>query len=150
MKLRIPPVFIFFIVAIGMYLLDTFLPFGEFDFFGRGLLIKILGALAIIIMSLGLFQFFRSKTTVDPRDPGKAKVLVTSGIYAYTRNPMYLAMLIVLLAWGLKLGNAFNCVLAALFVSIMNRLQIIPEEEVLLEKFGKAYSQYCSLVRRWF
>jgi protein-S-isoprenylcysteine O-methyltransferase Ste14 len=63
---------------------------------------------------------------------------------------MYLAMLFILLALGLKLGNAFNTITAALYVAYMNKYQIIPEEEVLNKIFGKAYQQYCLQVRRWF
>jgi protein-S-isoprenylcysteine O-methyltransferase Ste14 len=63
---------------------------------------------------------------------------------------MYLALLLILLAWGLWLGNAFNTLLAAGFVGYMNRFQIIPEEEALTAMFGKRYQQYCKQVRRWF
>ena len=58
--------------------------------------------------------------------------------------------LLVLLAFGLTLGNAFNTLVAAGFVSYMNKFQIKPEEEVLEKKFGKEYSIYCKLTRRWF
>ena len=63
---------------------------------------------------------------------------------------MYLAMLLLLLALGLKFGNAFNVLLAAGFVSFMNRFQIIPEERMLLEKFGREFKDYCTKTRRWF
>ena len=63
---------------------------------------------------------------------------------------MYLAMLLILLALGIWLGNAFNVLLAAGFVGYMNKFQIIPEEEALSEMFGATYKQYCTLTRRWF
>lgn len=63
---------------------------------------------------------------------------------------MYLALLLVLVAWGLWLGNAFNTIVAAGFVSYMNVFQIIPEEKILHQVFGKEYQQYCVFVRRWF
>jgi protein-S-isoprenylcysteine O-methyltransferase Ste14 len=63
---------------------------------------------------------------------------------------MYLAILLVLLAWGLWLGNAFNTLLAAGFVGYMNKFQIRPEEEALATIFGKEFQQYCTQVRRWF
>ena len=59
-----------------------------------------------------LIQFFSAKTSVDPLHPDKASALVTSGVYSISRNPQYLALLMVLLAWGLWLGNAFNVLLA--------------------------------------
>ena len=150
LKLKILPAFVFALFAAGMYLLDKVLPFGEFDFFGRQLLIYILAGIGLFIALVAIFQFSRQGTTLDPRQPEKATKLVTGGLYQYSRNPMYLALLLVLLAWGLRLGNAFNTLLAAGFVWYMNRFQILPEEEVLHRKFGAAFRQYCTLVRRWF
>ncbi len=133
-----------------MYLVATFLPVGYFDFFGRLTLMRILFFLGLALALAALFQFFRAKTSIDPLNCEKVSSLVTNGVYSFSRNPMYLALLLILLAWGLKLGNAFNTILAAGFVSVMNRVQIRREEASLMEKFGKEYSKYCSEVRRWF
>ncbi len=150
MKLKIPPAIVFLVFGLLMYLLAEFLPFGYFDFFGRQYLMIALAVFAIIITVIALFQFYAAKTTIDPAQPGKTKKLVANGIYAYTRNPMYLAMLLLLLAWGVWLGNAFNTLFAAGFVAYMNRFQIEPEEQALAKIFNKDYKQYCLLVRRWF
>lgn len=150
MKLKVLPVFVFLIFGLLMYLLATFLPVGYFDFFGRKYLMITLLVIAVCIGAIAVFQFFIAKTTVDPSKPLKAAKLVSSGMYQYSRNPMYLGLLLVLLVWGLWLGNAFNILLAAGFVAYMNKFQIIPEEEALLNLFGKEYAQYCALVRRWF
>ena len=150
MKLKLPPAIVFAVFALLMYLLSIFLPVGYFDFFGRKYLMLALLVIAGCIGLIALFQFFKSKTTVDPTNPSKASKLVSSGVYQYSRNPMYLGMLLLLLAWGLWLGNAFNVLLAAGFVAYMNKFQILPEEESLSDLFGKEYAQYCTLVRRWF
>jgi len=150
MKLKIPPLIIALIFGLFMYLLAIFLPVGYFDFFGRNYLMYLLLFLAFLVGIVSLFQFLRSSTSVDPRMPSKVSTLVTSGLYQYSRNPMYLALLLLLLGWGLYLGNAFNTLLAAGFVYYMNAFQIIPEEEVLRDKFGKEYQKYCVMVRRWF
>ena len=150
MKLKIPPAIVFLVFGLLMYLLAEFLPVGYFDFFGRHYLMIALVVFAIIIAIVALLQFYASKTTIDPTQPDKTIKLVTSGIYAYTRNPMYLALLVLLLAWGVWLGNAFNTLLAAGFVAYMNRFQIEPEEQALRQIFEKDYKQYCLLVRRWF
>lgn len=63
---------------------------------------------------------------------------------------MYLALLLFLLAFGLWLGNAFNVLLAAGFISYMNRFQISHEEKALTKLFGKEFELYCKSVRRWF
>ncbi len=150
MKLKVPPVVVLFVFALAMYFLAKYLPVGYFDFFGRLELVKILLVIMILILILSLCKFFKAKASINPLKPEKTEVLVTSGIYKYTRNPMYLAMLILLLAWALHLGNAFNVLLAAGFVSYMNVYQIIPEEKTLADKFGKNYRLYCKKVRRWF
>jgi len=150
MKLKTPPVIVVLLFGLFMYLVAKFLPVGHFDFFGRPYLSKTLLLGAIVISLTALFQFYRIKTTVDPMAPSKTSDLVTKGIYGYSRNPMYLAMLLILLAWGLRLGNAFNTLSAALFVAYMNRFQIAFEEQALSKTFGKKYQQYCLQVRRWF
>lgn len=150
MELKLPPVVVLLIFALLMYLLVIGLPFGFFDFFGRlGLAVLLVGAGCLLAL-IALIQFYKAKTTVDPRDPDKSTVLVSKGVYAFTRNPMYLAMLLVLLAFGIYLGNAFNALVAAGFVAYMNRFQIIPEEKMLTKKFGRPYKDYCILTRRWF
>lgn len=150
MKLKCPPVLIVLIFAGAMYLLDRWLPFGEFEFFGRGVLIWILALGSLLISLAALGQFAKSRTTVNPSKPENASTLVTGGIFRFSRNPMYLGMLMLLLAWGLWLGNAFNTLLAALFVAYMNHYQIKPEEEALEARFGKDYRKYLFETRRWF
>lgn len=150
MELKLPPVVVLFIFALLMYLLDRFLPFGEFEFFGRLYLSSGLGILAVIIGFISLGHFFKTKTTVNPAKPDKASTLVTNGIFGFSRNPMYLSMLLLLIVFGLRLGNAFNILLAAGFVSYMNQFQISPEEKALTKLFGKEFELYCKSVRRWF
>lgn len=150
MELKVPPVLVFFSFTLIMYLVGRFLPVGFFDFFGRFLLAKLLIGMAGIIGLISLIQFFRTKTTVDPINPQKVSRLVTSGLYKYSRNPMYLALLLLLLGFGLFQGNAFNTLVAAGFVWYMNRFQIMPEERILFDKFGKDYKTYLTATRRWF
>lgn len=150
MKLKLPPVLVFVIFSILMYVLSIVLPFGDFDFFGRQFLAFFLVGSGAIVGLVSLIQFYVVKTSIDPRTPSKVSSMVTKGLYKYSRNPMYLALLMVLLAWGLWWGNAFNTLLAAGFVGYMNRFQIIPEEEELAATYGKEFRHYCTQVRRWF
>ncbi|RNC89794.1 MAG: isoprenylcysteine carboxylmethyltransferase family protein [Allomuricauda sp.] len=150
MKIKILPPLVMVIFGALMYALDSFLPVGEFDFFGRKVLVYLIAAMAFIIMAIALIQFLKAKTTTNPIQLDKTTALVTSGIYDFTRNPMYLTMLLLLIAWGLRLGNAFNTLLAAGFVYYMNHFQIKYEEEALLQQFGKEYQLYKKAVRRWF
>ena len=150
MKIQLPPPLVMVIFGLFMYLLDTYLPVGEFQFFGREILMYVVFGLGVGIMGVALVQFLVAKTTTNPLKPEKATQLVISGIYQYTRNPMYLGMLLFLIALGLHLGNAFNTLTAAGFVYYMNHFQIKKEEDALLAKFGKTYQLYMKAVRRWF
>ncbi|WP_268409385.1 methyltransferase family protein [Alteromonas sp. a30] len=109
-------------------------------------LFSILGTLLPI---LGVMSFKQAKTTVDPRDPSKSEHLVITGIYRWTRNPMYLGFLFWLIAWGIYLSDGASLLLAFLFVPYMNRFQIHPEERMLKQFFGRQYEDYCQQVRRW-
>ncbi len=150
MKLKILPPLVMVIFGCFMYLVDRFLPVGEFDFFGRREMSYILLAVGFLLIIVAVFQFIKANTTTDPLHPEKAKHLITGGVFKYTRNPMYLGMLLFLIAFGLHLGNAFNTLLAAGYVYYMNHFQIKREETVLIEQFGKAYLLYLKAVRRWF
>jgi len=150
MRIKIPPPIVAWIFAGLMYLLDRFLSVGNFDFFGRDYLIYALLLIGGFILSTSMLHFFISRTTLNPFSPERASRLVTKGLYKFSRNPMYLALLLFLLAWGLWLGNAFNTLLAAGFVSYMNRFQIMHEEKALARRFGKEYQLYYKSVRRWF
>ncbi|MEN1785870.1 MAG: isoprenylcysteine carboxylmethyltransferase family protein [Bacteroidota bacterium] len=150
MDLKLLPPLTMALFGSAMYLLNRFLPFGTFDFFGRQTMAYVLMIMAIVITAIALFQFSKAKTTTDPINPDKTTSLVTEGIYRFTRNPMYLALLLVLVAFGLILGNAFNVLLAAGFVYYMNRFQIKKEEVALSNRFGKTYALYCKATRRWF
>jgi protein-S-isoprenylcysteine O-methyltransferase Ste14 len=105
------------------------------------------GGIAIAI--LGVAEFRRAATTVDPRVPERSASLVVGGVYRYSRNPMYLGMLLVLLGWACYLGSALALAFLPVFVSYMNRFQIAPEERHMRAKFGHSYAQYTARVRRW-
>lgn len=102
------------------------------------------------ILALGsLWRFWQARTTVSPMTPEKTSSLVTDGVYAWSRNPMYLSLLLVLLAYFLWLGNGLGIVVLATFVLALTHWQIKAEESALLALFGEEYAQYCNRVRRW-
>ena len=75
--------------------------------------------------------------------------LVKDGVYAYTRNPMYVGLVIVLIGWALWLGSFLSLIIVPLFMYAITKLQIKPEEQVLTELFGIEYIEYMKKVRRW-
>lgn len=93
--------------------------------------------------------FARARTTINPVRIDAASALVTTGIYGMTRNPMYVALTLLLVAWAAGLGGVWLFAGPLVFVLWITRLQIIPEERVLRAKFGQDYAAYRSRVRRW-
>ena len=104
-------------------------------------------ALAVVVIAVRGFR--KAKTTVDPFHPESASAIVTSGIYRFTRNPMYLGFLLVLIALAIFLGNWISALMPLVFVIYMNRFQIAPEERALRLRFGTSYEAYLHSVRRW-
>ncbi len=87
---------------------------------------------------------------MNPTNPSNASSLVVHGIYRVSRNPMYLGALMLLIAWGIYLGNLMVLVaLPAAFVIYMNKFQIGPEEQALQQLFGDDFVSYKKKVRRW-
>lgn len=106
----------------------------------------VLGCLVAI---LGLWEFRKVKTTINPHTPNKTSNLVTAGVYNITRNPMYLGMLFVLLGAILRFENALGFIALPMFIGYINRYQIKPEEQMIEQLFGQEYLEYKNKVRRW-
>ena len=110
------------------------------------------GAIALsggILAFAGTRSFKRAQTTINPLRPTNASSLVTSGVYRFTRNPMYLGLLLLLLGWSVYLSSVVALVGPVFLVLYLGRFQIAPEERALTAKFGKDYLDYTSRVRRW-
>ena len=89
----------------------------------------------------------KAGTNVDVRKP--AKVIVTESVYSYSRNPMYLSMVILLIAFTF-LANALWIAISIPFFMIIMQKGVIEREEAYLEnKFGEEYIRYKNRVRRW-
>jgi protein-S-isoprenylcysteine O-methyltransferase Ste14 len=108
-----------------------------------------LGASGIFVMLAGVISFRRARTTVNPLKPETATALVTSGVYRYTRNPMYLGMLLLLVGWAVYLSSPVAFIGVLGFWLYIERFQIGPEERALSTLFRGAFSEYASRVRRW-
>lgn len=102
-----------------------------------------------VIISLAFISFVKAKTTVNPISPESATTLVQSGIYRFTRNPMYVGEALLLTAWMVYLSSWWGVSGTVFFILYLNRFQIQPEELLLKRKFGKPYEKYRSRVPRW-
>jgi protein-S-isoprenylcysteine O-methyltransferase Ste14 len=97
----------------------------------------------------GLLAFRASRTTVNPMRPQRASSLVSGGVYRITRNPMYVGMACLLMAWAMVLSSVWALWGPVAYVLYLNRFQIGPEERILLGLFGEEYRAYMGRVRRW-
>ena len=147
LKTKIPPPIIAIAFIVILYIsslwMDRFIFEGQSIF---SLFIFILGLGCVLSAST---QFRRINTTVNPLHPESASYLVVDGIFKFTRNPMYLGLCAVILAFGFYVGTWFVFILLPLFVISINYLQIVPEEVALQKLFGDEYVSYCNSVRRW-
>ncbi|HAS8402563.1 methyltransferase family protein [Vibrio vulnificus] len=149
LELKIPPVAVFLILIFFMYLTSEFFISWSFSLSGRLWFAGVLFGLSGVIGIAGVLAFRQAQTTVNPVKPESASTVVSNGIFAYTRNPMYLALLLLLLAYAIWLENMLSFAGCPLFVAYMNRFQIYPEERALEGLFGERYLVYKQKVRRW-
>jgi protein-S-isoprenylcysteine O-methyltransferase Ste14 len=149
LELKIPPVVVGLLLGAAMAAVPRFTPAFAFVLSAGRIIATGLAVTGVVVALLGVVSFRRAGTTVNPLQPAAASQLVVSGIYRWTRNPMYLGMLLVLLGWGVVLANAIAFLAATAFIPLMNRLQIGPEERILAATFGPAFTAYQSAVRRW-
>ncbi|MBV6449617.1 MAG: hypothetical protein MHPDNHAH_00329 [Anaerolineales bacterium] len=96
---------------------------------------------------LALYAFMKARTTLNPH--GSVSSVVSTGIYRFTRNPIYLGMVLMLIGFPLAFGNVWGIPLTLTFVPLMNKLVIEREEAYLAKKFGEGYTGYQSRVKRW-
>ena len=146
---RIPPPVVFLLTGLVMWLAARRLPHLSVDASVGAFAVGLLSLFALICGVSAVIAFRRARTTIDPVRIEAASSLVTSGIFRVTRNPMYLALTLLLLALSVHLATPWAMLGPALFVLYITRFQILPEEGVMRQKFGSAYAEYCERVRRW-
>lgn len=108
-------------------------------------IVPVLVGIAIAIVSAGRFK--QAKTGIIPFD--EATTLVTSGLYRYTRNPMYLGMFMVLIGVALMMGSIGPLLPVWFFVLVIRYNFVAGEERFLEAAFGQDYLDFKHKVRRW-
>lgn len=149
LALKIPPALIFILWLAMMAALRFIFPGLNYALFLTPYIAGLFFLLGLFLTLSGFFHFRKAQTTIDPRYPENTSTIVTSGIYRFSRNPMYLGFLMWLTAWAFLLSNLVGFVFLPLFVFYMNRYQIIPEEKILHKQFGDVYHRYLNQVGRW-
>jgi protein-S-isoprenylcysteine O-methyltransferase Ste14 len=149
LELRFPPPLVGITIAAVIWVaasLPPIWPPSSLVHLSAGVILLMIG---IVISLSAVVSFRRAQTTVNPLRPENSTSLVTTGIFARTRNPMYLGMLIALLAWAVYLAFAPALIGPVAFGLYITRFQIIPEERAMRSLFGSAFSEYSQSVRRW-
>lgn len=149
LDVKVPPLLVGMVFAAGMSGVARVAPGLAYHLPGRSGLASALAVLGVAVAMAGVAVFRRRRTTVSPFTPGAASSVVAAGVYRFSRNPMYLGMLLALAGWATHLANAGAFLLLPAFCAYMNQFQIKPEERALLAKFGPEYTQYTARVRRW-
>lgn len=149
MKLKIPPPVYALIFLLVMWFFSHYLPIIQWRSSLFSLLAILFLVLGIAIDVLSVIKFIINKTTINPTKPQISNTLIINGLYAYTRNPMYLGLLLILLAFACYLSCLSAFLLLPVFMWVLTVMQIKPEEEILEKLFKEAYLNYKKRVRRW-
>jgi protein-S-isoprenylcysteine O-methyltransferase Ste14 len=149
LEARIPPPIVMLVMGFFAWVAAHYLPAPSFQFLPNR---AIASALAIAGLALNVYPkvvFGRVGTTINPLKPCSTTYLVTSGIYRYTRNPMYLGQSLMLLGWTVYLHNFAGLVAVPAFIIYISLFQIRPEERALAARFPATFVAFCRQTRRW-
>ncbi|MBM2830904.1 MAG: hypothetical protein HW411_1694 [Gammaproteobacteria bacterium] len=142
----IPPVY-FLAALILMAVLDQFAPMSHLIYVPLRVFGGLLALGGLIVTACAAYAFKQAETPIKPFE--KPTLLVTRGLFQYSRNPMYLGMIIILIGVWISLGSFSPVFVIPVFFIIMLE-GFIKHEEPFLEKiFGDEYREYKSKVRRW-
>jgi protein-S-isoprenylcysteine O-methyltransferase Ste14 len=149
LELKIPPPFVALFFGLLMWLASRAAVAARVAYGNRALVVATLAAIGIVFGFPAMGAFVRARTTMNPTRPAATTSLVTHGVYRVTRNPMYLSLVMYLVAWAAYLANWAALLLVPPFVLYITRFQILPEERALSELYGPEYGAYKARVRRW-
>jgi protein-S-isoprenylcysteine O-methyltransferase Ste14 len=133
------------VIALPPLILTGVLVLGFVLDLARSGLLVILGGIALALLAVR--QMVRAKTAVDVRKP--TTEIVTSGVFQFSRNPIYLSMVVLCLGAAFLLDSLWFLALCAPLAIVLQRGVIEPEEAYLEQKFGAKYLRYKAKVRRW-
>ncbi len=144
---KFPPPLIFLFAMLISFALQQWLPLS----LGSSTLIRIVGFIlvlsGVLVLAIAARGFAKVKTQLEPWKP--TTQIVTSGIYAWSRNPIYVAFCIITAGIACIALNAWMLMSCLPAAGLVYLIAIRREERYLLEKFGAEYQQYCARVRRW-
>ena len=147
MNNKIPPPIVTIFFGLCIYLSRSYFPVFS------GSLLNVLSIFffvyGIFVFAAAVISFKKQKTTVNPISIENASSLVVSGIFKYSRNPMYLGMSFVLLGLTFKFNVIGGLLFTGIFMLFITIFQIKPEEVAMEKLFGQEWKDYTKNVRRW-
>ena len=146
---KLPPPLVALVIGAAMWGVAKTQPPWPMDPELHHVLARVIGLFAAVVAGSAMLAFRRARTTIDPVNIESASRLVTSGIFRFTRNPMYVGLTALLLSWSVRLAVPWALLGPVIFALFTHRYQIIPEERVMSAKFGPVYEEYRQRVRRW-
>lgn len=149
LEVMVPPPALAAVVALAMWGVSLVAPLLQMPAALRLSACTAFAIVALVFSVAGIVAFRRARTTINPTKPEATSSLVSSGIYRVTRNPMYVGLLFVLVAWAVFRSSAWALLGPLVFLLYIGRFQIAPEERALSKLFGSEYAAYQARVRRW-
>ena len=141
-----PPVWLV-LSMLTMYALHRWLPLMVLNIPWSSIITASLLAIGLTIILWASAGFNRVKTGIVPFS--ESTRLITTGLYRYTRNPMYLGMVLILSGFACSLGTLAAWIPIPVFITIIQLRFILNEERFLTDIYGDEYLQYVKQVRRW-
>ena len=149
LELKLPPPVVALLFGLVMWLVSSLGGAANVSFRYRLGAAVAFASIGVVFGFAGMASFVRAKTTMNPTKPRATSSLVTIGVFRFTRNPMYLSLVLYLVAWAVYLSNWLALLLVPAFALYINHFQIKPEERALSELYGQEYAAYKAKVRRW-
>ena len=146
MKTLIPPPIVTIVFLFVIFFTKDLFRFSVTLPSSLGSIIIFAGFMIIFIAAR---QFKKANTTINPLKPNNASVLVSKGVFSYSRNPMYLGMLLIIIGFSIIHNLMAVLVIMPIWIIYMTYLQIIPEEEAMEILFEEDFINYCKKTRRW-
>lgn len=149
LKVPVPPPALFFVILLIGVVIDYFRPLA---FLPEVLSVQLLSALPFFGMAVAVgvwaFVTFRRCRT-SPEFGAAVSALIQEGPYRFSRNPLYVALILVLAGFACALNNAWLAIGVPVLSAALDRLVVAREERFLTVLFGPDYAAYRTRVRRW-
>lgn len=149
LELKLPPPLVAVLSATLMWGISRISGSVELEPLLRIALTALPALTGLILIAAAVRGLKQARTTVSPLHPEQTRTVVDSGVFAWSRNPVYLGLVLMVLAWAMWLQAPWALSGVALCWAWLTRFQIIPEERALGHQFGEDYQAYCRRVRRW-